>query len=468
MPNIINDLGLQVKTRDELRTELVNSLKAIYGNDINVDSDTPDGQLINIFVQSVVDLEDLLVQINNSFDPDNAIGVILDQRVAINGIQRQAGTYTVTEITIVTNQSLNLYGLDQDTQPVYTVADNAGNEWLLTSSISIPGAGPQPLTFRAAVPGARLTTPNTINVPVSIVLGVTSINNPTSYQTLGIDEESDYDLKIRRQRSVSLASQGYLAGLLAALENINGIISAFVYENRTSAPDLDGVPGHSIWVIVSGTADDADIAQAIYTKRNAGCGMYGDKSYVITQKDGSPFTVYWSEVVTEVLYIKFTATSLNGIQPPNVAAIRLGLPNSFVPRVNEQVNINDLATAVQEIDNNTLVTIAGFSTNPTGPFDPVLSPSTKNRQFVISSPNIIIVPMIMSPQTAQVITTEDKQFFAYGGFGAYTWTLQQDESGASIDSSTGVYTAGITTPATDIVRATDAQGNYIEAQITVV
>jgi hypothetical protein len=53
------------------------------------------------------------------FDPDNAVGVVLDQRVAINGIQRQAGTYTVTPITVVTSQSVNLYGLDQDVQPVY-------------------------------------------------------------------------------------------------------------------------------------------------------------------------------------------------------------------------------------------------------------------------------------------------------------------------------------------------------------
>src|SRR5581483_5728996 len=159
-------------------------------------------------------------QIYNMFDPDNAVGVILDQRVAINGIQRQAGTFTVTNVTLIVSQALNLYGLDQTAQPVYTVADNAGNQWQLQTTQHISGPGTYVFSFQAANPGAVLTTINTITVPVTIVLGVTSINNPTTYTTLGINEESDAVFKVRRQKSVQLSSVGYLAGLLAALQNI--------------------------------------------------------------------------------------------------------------------------------------------------------------------------------------------------------------------------------------------------------
>lgn len=362
MPNSIGPTGLEVKTRAELIAEMTTAFEGIYGTDINLDSDSPDGQMMGIFVQSVLDLEDLLVQIYNMFDPDNAIGVVLDQRVAINGIQRQAGTYTVTNITIVTSQACNLYGLDQSVQPVYTVQDNAGNKWLLETTQLIGGAGTQVASFRAELPGANLTIPNTITIAVTIVLGVVSVNNPTLYTTLGLNEESDAALKVRRQKSVSLASQGYLAGLLAALENINGVASAFVYENVTDSVDSDGVPGHSIWVIVSGTATDAEIANAIYTKRNAGCGMKGSTTYTITQVDGSPFIVQWDVVLTENLFIVFTATSIDGVDVPDIAAIRAGLPISFVPGVNQEVNINALATQVQILDSNTLVTNAGFST----------------------------------------------------------------------------------------------------------
>ena len=361
MPNSIGPTGLQVATRDELKAQYDADFQAIYGVDINLDQDSPDGQMIGIFIQAVLDLEDLLVQVYNMFDPDNAVGVVLDQRVAINGIQRQAGTFTLTPISIVTSQACNLYGLDQTTQPVYTVQDNAGNKWLLQTTQTISGAGTTVATFRAELPGANLTIPNTITIPVTIVLGVVSVNNPTLYTTLGQNEESDAALKVRRQKSVSLASQGYLAGLLAALENINGVTSAFVYENNTSSTDGDGVPGHSIWVIVSGTATDEEIANAIYTKRNAGCGMKGSTTYTVTQVDGSPFVVRWDTVLPETLFIVFTATSIDGVDIPNLAAIRPGLVSSFAPGVNQEVNVNKLATDVQDTDPNTLVTNAGFS-----------------------------------------------------------------------------------------------------------
>ncbi len=365
MPNVIDATGLQTATRAELVAYFTTQYQTIYGADINLGSDTPDGQMMNIFIQAILDVEDLLVQIYNMFDPDNAVGVILDQRVAINGIQRQAGTYTITPITVVVSQSVNLYGLDQSDQPVYTVSDNAGNLWQLKITVLGVIAGTHVYSFQAATPGANLTVPNTITVPVSIVLGVTSVNNPTTYTSLGTNEESDAVLRVRRQQSVSLTSQGYLAGLLAALENINGVTQAFVYENTSGVTDGDGIPGHSIWVIVAGSGANADIANAIYTKRNAGCGMFGGVSYTITQVDGSSFIVYWDIIVPQDIFIFFTATSINGTVAPNIAAIRAGLVTSFVPGVYEEVNVNALATLVQDIDSNCLVTAAGFSSGVT-------------------------------------------------------------------------------------------------------
>lgn len=467
MPNAVTAAGLTTATQQELVAQFTAAMQAIYGSDINLDQDTPDGQMMMIYIQSVLDVLDLVRQVYNMFDPDNAIGAVLDQRVSINGIQRQAGTYTITNITVVTSQALSLYGLDQDTQPVFTVSDNAGNHWQLRVSQTPSGPGTYVYAFQSATPGANLTIPNTITVPVTIVLGVVSVNNPTTYTTLGISEESDAVLKVRRQRSVSLASQGYRAGLLAALQNINGISSAFVYENLTDSTDGDGLPGHSIWVVVSGTASSADIANAIYTKRNAGAGMFGSISYVITQEDGSSFVVYWDIVVAQTLYTRFTVTSLDGINAPNIAAIRSGLVSSFVPGVNQKVNINDLATLVQAIDPNSLVTGAGFSLSSGGSYTTTLSPSSKNRQFTVSSANIIILPMQLSPSSANVIVLSSTQFTGLGGFGTLVYSMLSNPSGGSINSSSGLYTAGSTGSTTDVVLVSDTFGNMATANVTV-
>lgn len=559
MPNQIDANGLQVATRAELVAQFTTDFQTIYGADIDLSSNSPDGQMMNIFIQAMLDLEDLLVQIYNMFDPDNAIGVILDQRVAINGIQRQAGTFTVQNITVVTSQALNIYGADQAVQPVFTVSDSAGNQYELITTQFIAAAGSYVCAFQAVNPGAVQSAINTITIPVTIVLGVSSVNNPTTYTSLGINEESDAVLKIRRQKSVSLASQGYLAGLLAALENISGVTSAFVYENVSDTPDGDGVPGHSIWVIVGGSAAAADIAEAIYAKRNAGCGMFGSESYTITQVDGSPFIVTWDMVVSQNLFIAFTATSIDGVNPPNLAAIRAQLPTIFLPEVFQEQNINAVATAVQQIDDNCLVTNAGLSTAllqiatlsgvaASGQFkvryngndsafinwnDAIgtiqtkvqavtglsgalvtgsiasqtlnfnlaaltsaaslltivsntlqtsapaaitfsfnegyantLTPTTKNRQFALAAAQIVMLPMILSPVTATVPNGNTQQFTGLGGYGAYIYSISVNNSGGSINSSSGLYTAGAT-PATDTVLVTDAFGNTATATVTV-
>lgn len=560
MPNILDANGLTLATRAELLANFTAGYQAIYGSDINLGSDTPDGQAITLFMQSVLDLQDLLNTIYNSFDPDNAVGVTLDQRVAINGIQRQAGTYTVTPITIVTSQSVNLFGLDQTAELPYTVSDNAGNLWVLQVTQLGVAAGTNAFNFQAATPGAQLTVPNTITIQVTIVLGVTSVNNPTTYTTLGINEESDAALKLRRQKSVSLGSQGYLQGLLGALENIEGVTSANVYENVTGSTDVDSIPGHSIWCILAGSGAAADIAQAIYQKRNAGCGMkHGAESYDITQVDGTIFTVYWDDVVAVNLFINFTATSINGTASPNIALIKSTLPTSFTPGVYQEENINGVATLIQVIDPNTLATSMGLSdgqsqiltlsgvaasgtfviryngnssaaiswndsistiqtkvqavtglsaalvtgsiasqslnfnlTNiddvlaliyvvsnslqTSGPvaitfsynynYENVITPASKKFQFVIQSDNIIILPMQLTPTLSAVIHGNTETFTGLGGYGTLVYSILTNVSGGSINSSTGVYTAG-STPGTDVVKVIDVYGNFATANVVV-
>lgn len=392
MPNIINGDGLQVKTRAELVTEFTTALKAIYGDDIFLDSSTPDGQMMNIFIQAVLDLEDLLVQVYNSFDPDTAIGNTLIERCAINGVIPKGGTFTITNVTIIVDRALNLAGLDAEINNPdgtgYTVADNAGNQYILAESQVIAAAGTYVYAFRAKNPGAVLTVPNTIQTPVTVVLGVTSINNPTIYTSLGVNQETDAELRIRRQQSTALSSQGYLAGLLAALLNIEGVTSAFVYENTGGSTDGDGVPSHSIWVIVQGGAA-GDIGAAIYAKRNAGCGMKGDEVVDITQPDGSIFQVKYDIVEPEDLYIEFDATSMNGVDAIDDANIKAELVLRLVPGVNVPVNVNELATIVQEIDSNCLVTNAGFSLDGMS-YSDYLATSAKNKQFAVAAARISI------------------------------------------------------------------------------
>ena len=402
MPNAIGASGLTTQTYDELLAFYTAAFQACYGADVNLASDTPDGQLIGILIQANLDLLDWVSKVNANFDPDQALGVILDQRVALNAIQRQAGTYSVTPITVVTDRALPLTGLDalviDPNAKVYTVQDEAGNQWQLQTTQSPAAAGSYVYNFQASVPGKVLTTLNTITSPVSIVLGVVSVNNPSAQTTMGQDEETDAELKIRRQKATAIAAQGVHDALVAMLENIPGVTFAKVWENDTgqtsdgtNPPGVPaGIPRNQIWTIVAGTGSAAAIANALYVKRNIGCGMKGAQSQTITQKDGTNFVVKWDNVVPQSLYIQFDASSKDGITPVDPTFIKNQLATLFKPGVYETVDVTSLGTIVQDIDPNCVVTGAGFAATGVGPFTPTLTPTAANYQFTVSAVNISI------------------------------------------------------------------------------
>lgn len=315
MPNQITADGIETKTLNEIISDLQTAMETIYGPNTDFSPNSPDGQLINNIAQQIRDELDLTEQVYAGFDPDQAIGTTLDARVALNGIKREAGTYSTTDVTITTSGACSLVGLDGSDAPVggeFIVADAAGTQWVLINSYDFPVSASTSLTFRAVDIGAILTTANTLTTPVTIVVNVTSVNNPAAQLSTGDTEEQDSALKIRRQQSVAITSVGFYDALVAALENVPDIDGVAVYENTTGATDSDGIPEHSIWVIVGGSADNADIATAIYAKRSAGSGMKGAVTYDIVRANGSTFTVQWDVVSAEVLYFRFTIGAITG------------------------------------------------------------------------------------------------------------------------------------------------------------
>jgi pectate lyase len=96
-----------------------------------------------------------------------------------------------------------------------------------------------------------------------------------------------------------------------------------------------------------------------------------------------------------------------------------------------------------------------------------LTPSSKKQQFLVTSPHIIILPMLMNPPSATIAPLGTQTFQALGGYGAITYTLSVNNSGGSINSSTGAYTAGSTRNVQDTVLATDTQSHTVTAIVQV-
>ena len=383
MANQIDANGIQIQTYAEIVNDLINGngqvlgFAQIYGSDINTASNTPDGQMINLFALAKEDILDLIVQDYDAKDPDQAVGVALDGLSQLCGIARQGGTYTRIAVVVTVSQDLNLNGLDTSTP--FTVSDANGNQFYLITSASLT-TGANTLNFQSANIGFIQVLINTITIPITIIYGVVSVNNPTLAYQIGQNQETDAEFRARRQISTSMPSQGYLQSLLAGLNTITGLLEAKVYENITNAVDVNGVPAHSIWVIVDG-GSSADVAEMIYKYRNAGCGMKGSYSYNITQVDGTEFTVYFDRAVYQTLYIEFDVFSISGATV-DVASIITGL-QKWTFGIYAPADTTMLGTKIQEINPDYYIANEGLSTNGIT-YQDLIFPSLVYEKFVIT------------------------------------------------------------------------------------
>lgn len=393
MPNTLDASGLTIQTTAEIIAEILDGtldfagMLAIYGADINVEPNSPDGQMINIIAQAKRDCLELITQVYNSFDPDKAIGVSLNARCAINGVTRNPGTFTQQTVTVTVSQAVTVPGLDTFPTAPFTVEDGNGNKFVLISTQVFGGAGSLDLPFQAVLLGPVSSLPNTITNIKTPLLGVTGVNNAAGPTVLGLTEETDYALRIRRAKSVSLPSQGYLEGLLGALLDTPGVTAAAVYENDTNATDGDGIPGHSIWVVVAG-GDITAIANAIYVKRGAGCGMLGSVNVTVLQVDGSNFIVSFDRPTPENLWIEFNVTAIgSGSVDPSYIRAQLLLLLSY--GINQPADTTSIVSLIREISPAASVSSEGVSSDGVT-YVPLLNPSTIDKQWALDATRIVI------------------------------------------------------------------------------
>lgn len=385
MSDILDSNGLQTKTLSELRAELVAGYQTIYGNDINTDQNSPDGQIIDIEAQLGVDLREVLQQINAGFDPDQAIGRVLDQRVAINGITRNEGTYTFQNIEITVDRALNLIGLDSESNELnpnvpglYTVKDDAGTLFYLLSSQSILAAGTYSYNFRAAEIGQVEVTPNTITTPETVIAGVTNVNNPSGANSIGQNEESDSSLKARRRISTAISSIGNLDGLEAALKNLEGVTTALVEENDTSVVDGNGTEPHTIWCIVEG-GDSDEIGQVIYAKKTTGCGMRGDETVLIPRTNDRYYEAHFDRPGNEDLYIRMSL-SLPG-ESFNPDDVKTAIVENVLWQIGEDAEASVITCYIKEYNSNFKIT--GMEVSKDGvTWDEIVSVNLIKNRFI--------------------------------------------------------------------------------------
>ena len=335
----INENGLLIDEFSTIYNRLADKFKLIYGQDINLEQNSPDGQLLGIITNEIYDLQTLILHIYNSFDPDLAQGVELNKLLKLIAQTRRASTKSIVDITIVANANVTL-------PADYTIIDENKNEWVINAETTlIPGANI--ISFNAVNFGAIEASANTINDVVTVFPEITSVNNPLPAE-IGRDEESDVLLRKRRNNLLSVNSNSTIAGIYSKLFLLDTVTDAVIYENATDTYDAaKDLTAHTLWCIIDGGPID-EITKIIATDKTIGTDLKGSvtEDYIETflKADGSTRTLTHTvkfDRPTEIpLYINLTVAK----RLPTDIIDTYAIKNKLVEKL---YSINEKATATE-------------------------------------------------------------------------------------------------------------------------
>jgi uncharacterized phage protein gp47/JayE len=162
-------------------------------------------------------------------------------------------------------------------------------------------AGDFDLVFEGEVEGPLFAPagPLLIVTPVSGWTGATALADAT----LGRLDETDPELRLRREQELHTPGSGTVPGLYTALSQLAGVLSVAVYENEGDDPDLDGRPPHSVEAVVEG-GDDQLIAETIWANRTTAVQLVGDETVSIVDSQARTRAVNFNRPVPLLVYLE--------------------------------------------------------------------------------------------------------------------------------------------------------------------
>lgn len=298
----IDENGIYKPDYEEARTYFVEALQGIFGQDIYVDPDSQDGQQLAILASAVNDANAMAVEVYNSFSPSSGRGAGLSSTVKINGIKRRVASFSTVDLLIT--------GQAGTTITDGVAIDDAGNRWALPASVTIPPDGDIAVTATSKTIGAISAAANTITSIGTPTRGWQAVTNPAA-ATPGAPVENDAQLRTRQSVSTAIPSLTVFEGTIGAVASIVGVSRYRGYENDEDATDADGIPGHTISLVVDG-GDAQAIGEAIAAKKAPGTGTFGTTSVDVIDEYGVTRAIKFFRPTSVGIKAEITLTARQG------------------------------------------------------------------------------------------------------------------------------------------------------------
>lgn len=276
------------KTYDDILNDKIQRAKEVFGEDIDTSDLTPLGKYIRINAYDQAQAEEEIEAVYYARFPNTATGQALDRLLPFVGLTRnpaEPAMYTV-KMTGTAGYTVPvgfLVGTDAELE-FYTVEDAViGDDGTCTVAVCCTEAGSMGNVNASAI--NKVVNPD---ASVEAAEGLSCLS-------VGVDEESDVDLRTRFHAAVSGAGSCNANAIRAALLRIPTVQFAAVIENDLDTADADGRPPHSFECYVLGGDDyEKEIAETIFEKRPIGVQTTGEKTVSITDASGNEKLVQYS------------------------------------------------------------------------------------------------------------------------------------------------------------------------------
>lgn len=317
MPKIqFTQAGLVIPAETDVLAGVQADMNAAFGGGLNPGLETPQGQLASSQAAVIGDKNNEVALIVNQVDPQYSADRFQDAIGRIYFLTRKPATPTAVTATLT--------GLAGTVIPAGTFAqDTDGNTYALSGDATIGIAGTVDADFQNVQTGPIPCAAGTLTSVYQAIPGWDTITNAAD-GTMGSNVESRVDFEYRRRNSVALNGKGTPGAIYAEVFALADVLDVYVKDNPSGSTVNTGstnypILPHSVYVAVVG-GTDAEVAAAIWRKKDTGCDYNGNTTVTVTDDAGYSYPQPTYTVKFErpaALPVKFAVQLVNDSSLPS-------------------------------------------------------------------------------------------------------------------------------------------------------
>lgn len=298
--------GLTILTAAEIEAAIITAIKdpSVLGPQAQLGSESPLRQVLSVFAVQLAACYELLQQIYEAQTPDDAAGDQLDRVCAQSTITREGAARSTTTVRFIGTASTFV-----DVGTIVRIPDGAQFVTIESGTIS---ATKIDLDCEAVEYGPVEAASGTITELVTSIAGISSVTNLADAE-LGRLEETDEELRQRREASLAVTGSGTDAAIAAHLRALDSVDQALVISNRTPYTDSYGISPHGIrpivWPAAQTAAQKALIYATLWAKTPSGIPIDGTVTGTVTDSQGTSQPVAYSPATEVAVHVEIVVTT---------------------------------------------------------------------------------------------------------------------------------------------------------------